>query len=73
MTMLSHHPLSGAACSISTGCLEDTTKRVRDRAYQLWEAAGRPWGHEHEFWAKAAAEIEGDWVSLVKADRIVAR
>ncbi|MBD4907997.1 DUF2934 domain-containing protein, partial [Xanthomonas citri pv. citri] len=48
---MTHHPLTGAACSISTGCLEDMTMRVRDRAYQLWELEGRPWGREHEFWA----------------------
>lgn len=73
MTLWSHHLMTGAACSVSTGCLEDSTKRVRDRAYQLWEDAGRPWGHEHEFWAKASAEIEGAWPTLAKAERIVAR
>ncbi|MBB3937574.1 DUF2934 domain-containing protein [Aureimonas phyllosphaerae] len=73
MTMMSQHPLTGAACSISTGCLEDMSKRVRDRAYQLWEAAGRPWGHEHEFWARASAEIEGEWLMQGKPERIVAR
>ncbi|WP_082490551.1 DUF2934 domain-containing protein [Aureimonas sp. Leaf454] len=37
----------------------DTTPIVRERAYLLWEKAGRPLGREHEFWAQAAAEIEG--------------
>lgn len=37
----------------------DTTPLVRERAYLLWEAAGRPSGREHEFWALAAEEIEG--------------
>lgn len=33
---------------------------VRERAYLLWEAGGRPCGREHEFWAKAAQEIEDE-------------
>jgi hypothetical protein len=39
---------------------DDNTPRVRDRAYVLWELAGRPDGREHEFWAKASSEIEGE-------------
>lgn len=38
----------------------DNTPKVRDRAYYLWEEAGRPQGREHEFWARAAQEIEGE-------------
>ena len=38
----------------------DNDAAVRDRAYLLWEQAGRPVGHEHEFWAQAAREIEGE-------------
>ena len=38
----------------------DNTPKVRDRAYVLWELAGRPDGREHEFWAKASREIEGE-------------
>ena len=38
----------------------DNTPKVRDRAYHLWEEAGRPQGREHEFWAHAAQEIEGE-------------
>jgi hypothetical protein len=37
----------------------DNDAAVRDRAYVLWELAGRPMGHEHEFWARASREIEG--------------
>ncbi len=72
-TAMSETSLAGAACSISTGCLEDMTKRVRDRAFFLWEGAGRPWGREHEFWAKASTEIEGEHHAERKPDRIVAR
>ena len=38
----------------------DTTPSVRERAYFLWETAGRPNGREHEFWAEASREIEGE-------------
>jgi hypothetical protein len=37
----------------------DNDAAVRDRAYILWELAGRPIGQEHEFWARASREIEG--------------
>lgn len=37
----------------------DNDAAVRDRAYVLWELAGRPMGREHEFWAQASREIEG--------------
>ncbi|WP_304496138.1 DUF2934 domain-containing protein, partial [Aureimonas sp. AU20] len=26
----------------------------------MWEEAGSPWGREHEFWAAASREIEGE-------------
>lgn len=39
---------------------EDRSEAVRNRAYFLWERAGRPSGREHEFWAQASEEIEGD-------------
>ena len=28
----------------------DRNKRIQDRAYHLWEAAGRPHGRDEEFW-----------------------
>ena len=31
--------------------------RIRDRAYQLWEEAGRPSGRDLEHWARAEAEL----------------
>jgi len=27
--------------------------RIRERAYHLWEAAGKPHGHDVEFWQRA--------------------
>lgn len=34
-------------------------KAVEQRAYALWEAAGRPEGRELEFWTQAEEEIGG--------------
>lgn len=31
---------------------------IRDRAYALWEADGRPSGQEHRHWAEARRQIE---------------
>jgi hypothetical protein len=34
-------------------------RQVRDRAYQLWEQAGRPAGRSEEFWFLAQQEMYG--------------
>ena len=43
---------------MSTNPLDDTdeTRRrhIRERAYHLWEAEGRPHGREGEFWERAS-------------------
>ena len=36
---------------------EDIEQRVRRRAYELWEAAGRPNGRGDEFWHEAWSDI----------------
>lgn len=33
-------------------------ERIRQRAYELWEANGRPEGQEFEHWSQARQEIE---------------
>ena len=35
----------------------DTDALIRERAYLLWEQAGRPEGRAEDFWHEAAAEI----------------
>jgi hypothetical protein len=35
----------------------DTEDEIRIRAYHLWEADGRPFGRDTEFWEKAIAAI----------------
>lgn len=52
---------------------EDRAGEVRERAYALWELAGRPWGREHEFWKQASDEIEGNEVEKPTPNRFVAR
>jgi hypothetical protein len=35
-------------------------QRVRERAYELWERAGRPEGTSAQHWAQAEAEISAE-------------
>ncbi|MBO1073616.1 DUF2934 domain-containing protein [Roseomonas marmotae] len=37
--------------------LEDLEQRIRERAYTLWEADGRPEGSSDEYWYRARAEV----------------
>ena len=34
-------------------------ERVRRRAYELWEEAGRPVGRADDYWRQARTELEG--------------
>ena len=34
--------------------------RIRSRAYELWEAEGRPEGREVDHWLQAAQEVSGE-------------
>ncbi len=36
---------------------EDTQAKIRERAYLLWESAGRPDGRSDEFWMLAMQEV----------------
>ena len=38
------------------GAQDDPERRIRERAYALWERAGRPDGRADEFWQQARAE-----------------
>jgi hypothetical protein len=40
--------------------MSDAEERVRERAYELWEQAGRPDGQADEYWRQARAELEAD-------------
>lgn len=37
---------------------DDVLAPIRERAYLLWEQAGRPEGGDLEFWERARAQIE---------------
>ncbi|MFC7051145.1 DUF2934 domain-containing protein [Hansschlegelia quercus] len=39
--------------------MDELTQKIRERAFQLWEEAGRPEGQEDEHWAQAERDIRG--------------
>jgi hypothetical protein len=39
---------------------DQMAEQIRARAHELWEAAGKPEGREHEFWYQAERELKGD-------------
>lgn len=49
---------SGASCcsSISTSIVNNEDE-IREKAYSLWEAAGRPEGDGSDFWIEAQKQI----------------
>ena len=36
---------------------EDLERKIRDRAYQLWEAEGQPYGRSDEHWQEARRQV----------------
>jgi hypothetical protein len=44
------------AAAAGMEAVEDPDRRVRERAYLLWEREGRPEGRAEEFWARACRE-----------------
>jgi hypothetical protein len=43
--------------------IRKTDERVRERAYLLWERAGRPHGRNEVYWGQALREIQHEDVS----------
>ena len=39
---------------------DDEEERIRQRAFELWEDAGRPEGREYTHWLQARLEITGE-------------
>lgn len=39
---------------------DDRGEQIRRRAYEIWEALGRPEGGQQQHWAQAEAEILGE-------------
>ncbi|WP_025291649.1 DUF2934 domain-containing protein [Sphingomonas sanxanigenens] len=50
---------------------DDRERRVRDRAYALWEREGRPAGRQDEHWFRASREIEAETLSAEPAPAAV--
>lgn len=42
---------------------DDRERRVRERAFVLWEREGRPFGRQDEHWFRASREIEAETLS----------
>jgi hypothetical protein len=38
--------------------MSDTTQKIRERAYQLWQEEGEPEGQEAEYWLQAERELQ---------------
>ena len=38
----------------------ETEHRIRERAYHLWEADGRPEGRDEEYWERAKASVHDE-------------
>lgn len=39
---------------------DERERRIRERAAQLWVAAGRPEGRDNEFWMRAEHQIDDE-------------
>lgn len=63
-------PAFAATTGVGSATPDDEARehRIRVRAHQLWELAGRPYGAEMDFWLSAEAEIDA-----AEADRGVER
>ena len=44
----------------------DRETRIRKRAYEIWEAEGRPNGREREHWEQATGEVSKPRVQLLR-------
>jgi hypothetical protein len=51
----------------------DKDALIRDRAYALWEASGRPIGRDQEHWYQAAKEITDQTIEAVNPVKRVRR
>ena len=48
---------------------DDLLTLIRERAYLLWEQAGRPEGGDLEFWERARAQVEEEQAREGPAER----
>ena len=43
--------------------------QMRRRAYELWEADGRPHGQDQQYWFRAMAELAAEAAKTIKPPR----
>lgn len=48
--------------------INDRERKVRDRAYALWESEGRPAGRHDEHWYRAGQEVDTDGPAAADAE-----
>ncbi|MBZ9821313.1 DUF2934 domain-containing protein [Mesorhizobium sp. CA4] len=48
---------------------DDRHERIRQRAHEIWEQAGRPEGAHMEHWDQAVAEVDGAGKSAAKSPK----
>jgi Protein of unknown function (DUF2934) len=46
--------------------MSSSEKHIREKAYELWERAGRPGGRDDEFWFAAVRELEVEPAAVEK-------
>jgi hypothetical protein len=47
--------------------ISDREERIRQRAYRLWEQAGRPEGAAQEHWERAAQDLDREDAEIQRA------
>jgi Protein of unknown function (DUF2934) len=48
---------------------DPTAEQIEQRAYELWEAAGRPEDREQEFWHEAERELQNSDIGANPGER----
>ncbi|MDB5473212.1 MAG: hypothetical protein JWP99_515, partial [Devosia sp.] len=43
--------------------------QIKERAYELWEADGRPQGQDQNYWFKAVADLASSAAKTIKPPR----
>jgi hypothetical protein len=51
----------------------DKESLIRERAYALWEASGRPAGRDQDYWYQAAKEITDETIAAANPVKRVRR
>ncbi len=60
-----------ADATVDAAMVTSQKTRVREIAYQLWEASGKPQGRDLEFWCKAELQVSQDEFEVdVRAPRV---